>query len=521
MKKIFSARKTGVWMILLSALLTSCSAQPQVEQSVPEVLPVIDTAVLPQETGLEETVEPTQLETVISRVETLSVVLETFEDVEYANLYEAYPLVIQQRPARSTLSPELFEGVTVGGPDDAFICDYEYPADWPQPEGEIILTLSYDIPLRPDVVTIQVGEKLNGIRRVELLSSNSGLGILAFETGQLNNRQKAEDGDCIENIVLPVESDFDVDTIIISFNSMPDVFQLSTVEMVGHVHLYSEIPVFWRVPVPHDSLADSDSRFPGGMATDAWNTVFLANGQNGLQRFDVEGNLMQDYSVPSASYLSDVAIDSRQYIVVTDSVYGWFVLLNQAGLQLVTGGEDFAWNNPKTIAINPLDDQLFLLNTVDQMSQIRVYTNDTAQWVRDISLEATGEFGYKGLAFDKQGYLYTFSVSEGMIIKIDPWNGEQVDALGYDVLGRSSVSDLDIDDQGNFYVLMSTSPENVAVAILDPEGSLIRRLGLLNYDGSNREEGVFLFPVSLAVTSDGQFLFIRENEFLTAYWLEL
>jgi len=508
-------------MMLLSVMLASCNTEPQVEQSVPEVSPVMDTAVLPRETDLEETVEPTPLETVISRVETLPVVLETFEDMEYANLYEANPLVVRQWPARSTLSPELFEGVTVGGPDDAFICDYEYPADWPQPEGEIILTLSYDIPVRPDVVTIQVGEKLDGIRRVELLSSNSGLGILAYQTGQSINRHKAEDGDCIENIVLPVETDFDVDTIIISFNSMPDVFQLSTVEMVGHVHLYSEIPVFWRVPVPHDSLADPESRFPGGMATDAWNTVFLANGNNGLQRFDVEGNLMQDYSVPSESYLSDVAIDSGQYIVVTDSVYGWFVLLNQAGLQLVTGGENFAWNNPKAIAINPLDDQLFLLNTDDQMSQIRVYTNDTAQWVRDISLEATGEFGYKGLAFDKQGYLYTFSVSEGMIIKIDPRNGEQVDALGYDVLGRSSVSDLDIDDQGNFYVLMSTSPENVAVAILDPEGSLIRRLGLLNYDGSNREEGVFLFPVSLAVTSDGQFLFIRENEFLTAYWLEL
>ncbi len=508
-KKIVSSpNNAGRIICLLCLLLASCGTQPVIKQAVIiDEVPTEEPNIAPEPTSIP--VEPTV------------VLLESSSGVLEMNETESDQKIIHQWPTSSLLTPELYEGIAIGAPENDFVCDSEYPADWPEAGGEIILALYYDIPLRPHEVNLLLGEKSGGIRRVELLNSISGLGKLVFESGQPVDRQKSFDGGCIDLVTLPVEADFDVDTILISFDSMAEVFQLDAVELVGHVHLYDYLPVFWRVPVAHDSQTDPDGRYPGGMATNAMNMVFLANGQNGLQRFDVEGNFMQNYSVPDESYLSDVTIDAEQHIAVTDSVYHWFILLDREGVQIIAGGENFSWNNPKAIAINPLNDQICLLNTDDQISQIRVYTYDTAQWVRDIPLEATGEFGYKGLAFDTEGYLYTLSVSEEAIIKIDSDNGEQIDRLGYEALRGSSVSDLDIDGEGNFYVLMSSSPTNSAVAILNSQGVLTRRFGGLSYDGSNWQEGVFLFPISLAVTADGRFLFVRENEYLTAYWLEI
>jgi len=382
--------------------------------------------------------------------------------------------------------------------------------------SEYFLQLTYPYRLSMTEVNVVIGGNPGGRMRVEVLDSSSGLGREIF------NGNADTDGACPGIFTIPVSENLSVDTVILSFSNADQPIQIDAVELVGNLTGFIDLPVFWRIPIPADSLSDADSQYPGGIAVDPLeNTLFLANGRNGLYRYDVEGNLLKTYSVPSEANLRDVAADHFGMLVVTDSVYQWYISMLYDGTQVIAGGEDFAWNYPKAVAISPYDGNVYLLDESEETSRIRVYTSDTGDWVRDIYLEPRGIDGYKGLAFDPNAYLYISDQIEGGLLRIEPMTGAILDTIGYLELSSSSVSDLAIDDHGNFYVLMSTSPDDSAVYVLNPQGTLIRRFGHLNYDGSDWSEGIFQMPVSIAVTGDGRFVFICENGFLTAYrWEE-
>lgn len=267
-------------------------------------------------------------------------------------------------------------------------------------------------------------------------------------------------------------------------------------------------------------MANPNSDFPGGLANDQFGNIYVANGNNGLSRYDIEGNLLQEYVVPDLANIRDVAINQDGQIVFTDMNFKWYVTLDQEGIQVDAGGEDFGWNGPREIAIHPITGYIHLLDETDDYSRIRVYSPDTNRLIRDIPLETNSLQMHKGLAFDPQGYLYTADQLQETILKIDPENGEVIDNLGYEFISKASPSDLAIDQNGLIYILLNASPDNSAVYILNPQGSLIHRLGQLTYDGSNWQEGVFFFPVSISVTPDGRYLTICEVGYLTTYWLE-
>lgn len=379
---------------------------------------------------------------------------------------------------------------------------------------EYSLNLTYPFAVLADEINIVISGNPGGSIRVEVLDSTSGLGDEVF-TGKATTS-----GKCPGIFTIPIEVENAVDTVILTFNNNDQPIQIDAVELVGTLNGFIDQPVFWRIPIPADSLSDPDSQFPGGIAADRLGTLFLANGRNGLYRYDVEGNLLQAYSVPDQSNLTDVAVDRFGTLVVADNVYQWFVTLLFDGTQLNTGGDDFAWNYPKEVAISPYDGNIYLLDETEEVSRIRVYTSDTAEWIRDIYLESRGLDGYKGLAFDADAVLYTIDQYEAVILKLDLVSGDILDAIGYLSLTRTSKQDFALDDAGNIYVLMSTSPDENAVYVLDPQGNLIKRFGKLNYDGSEWGEGTFQFPVGIAVTGDGRFVFICENGFLTAYRFE-
>lgn len=405
------------------------------------------------------------------------------------------------------------------GSPDAEVCGDEFAA-WMNmnPEtspSEYFLQLTYPYKVSMTEVNVVISGNPGGRMRVEALDSTSGLGREIF------NGNVDTDGACPATFSIPVSGNLNIDTVILSFSNADQPMKIDAVELVGNLTGFVDLPVFWRIPIPADSLSDSDSQYPGGIAIDPMeNTLFLANGRNGLYRYDVEGNLLKTYSVPSESNLRDVAADRFGMLVVTDSVYQWYISMLYDGTQVIAGGEDFAWNYPKAVAISPYDGNVYLLDESEETSRIRVYTSDTGDWVRDIYLEPRGIDGYKGLAFDPDAYLYISDQIEGGLLKINPLTGAILETIGYLELAPASVSDLAIDDQANFYVLMSTSADDSAVYVLNPQGALVRRFGHLNYDGSDWSEGTFQLPVSIAVTGDGRFVFICENGFLTAYRLE-
>jgi len=409
--------------------------------------------------------------------------------------------------------------MAIGSPDveecgDSF---HSWHDLFPQEDySEYFLNLKYPYPLNAIEINVAIGGNSEGSMRVEVLNSSSGLGKEVY-----NGDVKAM-GNCPYTFTLPLDGSIPVDTVIITINNQEYPLQIDAVELVGVLEGYTELPVFWRIPIPSDPISDPDHQFPGGIAVDPIDTtLFLANGTKGLYRYDVEGNLLKTYSVPNVSNLTDVAVDRFGSFVVTDNAYKWFITLQFDGFQINAGGEDFAWNYPKEVAISPFDGNIYLLDETEKVSRIRVYTSDTAEWIRDIFLESKGIDGYKGLAFDPNAILYTVDAYESIVQQIDPLSGSVIDELGYQSLaGGTSISDLAIDDSGNIYILMATSPDDSAVYVLDPSGNLIQRFGKLNYDGSEWGEGIFQLPVGIAVSGDGRFVFILENGFLTAYRIE-
>jgi DNA-binding beta-propeller fold protein YncE len=144
-----------------------------------------------------------------------------------------------------------------------------------------------------------------------------------------------------------------------------------------------------------------------------------------------------------------------------------------------------------------------------------------AEFLRDLPLEAGA---YYGIAFDTAGNLYLAEQYSASVLKLDPFNGEVLDTLGVPALVNTTPRDLALDDDGNIYVLVNSSPGDAAVYMLDPRGNLLKRFGRLVYQPpeGERDEAATLFdPISLAVTPDGRFLVIcdatQDITYLTAF----
>ncbi len=424
----------------------------------------------------------------------------------------------RQWPVEALSDFDYFDTEIVLGAPDVELCDDPY-TEWISGQHEEdhaahYVHFTYAYAVRPTQVNLTFRSKPDDDFRIEIMDSSSGLSREIFNGGL-----EAE-GSCPVTTSIPIDTDIAVDTAILTFSGLHSMFKLNAVELVGILPGYSDLPVFWRIEIPADPLAEPDSQFPGGLAVDAMNRLFVANGRNGIQRFDVEGNLMKDFSVPSESNVRDVAVDQAGNIVATDNVYQWFITLNIDGLQENAGGEDFGWNMPTEVAVNPLNGSIYVLDETEERSRIRVYDDVTAKWIKDLPLETAGASAHRGLAFDTQGFLYTINQNEAGIQKIDPDNGEIVKTLGYLDLRSMTPSDLAIDGAGNIYVLVSSNPDGSAVIVLDSQGNLVRRFGRVTYDGTGWGEGTFYFPISIAVTVDGRFVFVCENGYLTAFRLE-
>jgi DNA-binding beta-propeller fold protein YncE len=236
----------------------------------------------------------------------------------------------------------------------------------------------------PSKIVIYFASISTGNIRVELLDSSSGLGSEIFN-GAINTG-----GECPGEMRLSVTSDLNADTVILAFrNSDPTVY-VDAVGLIGSKPNFLDMPVFWRIEIPSDHMADPESDFPGGLATDQFGNIYVANGNNGLSRYDIEGNLLQEYVIPDLANIRDVAIDKNGQIKITDLNYKWYVTLDQEGIQVDAGGEDFGWNGPRELAIHPITGDLYILDETDEYSRIRVYSPETNTLIRDIPLETIG-----------------------------------------------------------------------------------------------------------------------------------
>lgn len=419
--------------------------------------------------------------------------------------------LIRQGAAFSRLDPYWIDDVAAGSyRADFTACGNGYLANLPDEGGEIVLTLTYATPLLPAQLEIYTAGPPDGIRRVELLSSLSGLGRLAYETGAPVRRDPLAEGACAERLVLPVEADFEVDTVFITFDSPAAAAQVGAVELLGSLDLFADAPVAWSVAlpgVPVDVAAGRDGR------------VYVAVEPNGLYAFDEQGRLAHQFSVPSVSRLTSVEVDPAGNLVVTDAVYNWYIVLSPEGEQLAAGGGDAYYR----AAVSPLDGNIYMWKG----GAIDVYAPGAASPIRSLPLD--GARSYLGLAFDPRGRLFTLRDYDwsGVLLELDPLTGEEIDATPLERTEQVEIvtRDLAIDAGGNFCILFSLNAGQVAVHRLDPQGNLAQRFGRLASGAEEHAPGVFLDPRAISVSPDGRFVFIvdgyAESATLTALLLEV
>lgn len=358
-------------------------------------------------------------------------------------------------------------------------------------ENETILTLTYHAPVTPTQVNLvlSAGSPAN-IRRIELQSSISGLGKVIHE-GELS-----AGAECPQTLSIPAQADFTADIVIVTFAPSAAPAQIDAVELVGRLPYFVDLPVFWRIRVPG----------AGGMSVDGSGNLTLAAGKNGLFTYDLEGNQILQIPALPESDLIDVAADSFGNLILADQSKNSFSVISPRGMQLTAGGENFSWDSPRAVAVNPQDGNLYLLDE----TRIQVYTGDTAKHLRDLPIDSSLS---AGLAFDPAGSLYTTSQGEAAVVKLDPQTGEILDTLPLSQSAQveTSPTDLAIDAAGNLYVLFNTSPGNLAIYMLDPRGNLLKQFGRLVYSPEGSVPGHFFDPRAIAVTPDGRFLFVCET----------
>jgi len=400
----------------------------------------------------------------------------------------------------------------VGQPDSK-ICGNTSTAwkdlDPDKTSAEYFLELTYRTPVIPTLVHIYQSGSPGNIIRVELISSSSGLSRPIYTAGP------APSNPCLQTLTLPVQAETTFDRIIITQQASASPTLIDAVELVGTIPGWVNLPILWRIPIPSGDVLGRTS-IPGGMAADDQANLYLADGRHGLFLYDAQGSLLKRFDIPTAANLSDIALDSSGSLVVSDTASQGFIILDQYGTQVINGGQEFSTGSPGALALNPQNGSIYLLDQGEEQSRIQVYRSQTANLQRHLPLEAEN---YHGLAVDPTGKLFSATKNQPLIQKIDPLTGEILDSLGYQELPGSAPQDLALDSQGNIYVLLDSSLDDSAVYTFDRQGILTRRIGQLVVDPQDSQPGYFFQPSSIAVTADGQRLFLSEPGYLTAYLL--
>lgn len=420
-------------------------------------------------------------------------------------------LLLRQGAFWGYLDPYMADEVAVGDYDaKAPSCGNGWLATLPKESGETILTLEYLTPVLPEQLIIYAAGAQTGIRRIEMLNSQSGLGV-ELDLGYLaSGSTPLHEGACDTRINIPAHSEFEVDQIIMAFEDNTFAASIAAVELYGRLAAFTEPSVYWRVPLPGT---------PADIAMGPNGLVYVATQGNGLYGYDVEGNLLKKFDIPEHADILKLAVDPFGNLALTDAAYRWFVVLSPEGVQQTAGGDGLYTG----IAVNPQTGNIYLMDN----NTIEVYTSDTAESVDQFRLDDTHV--YTSMTFNSQGNFYLLRDFnwDAAIITADPLTGEEQDAfpLEQSHIVETVANDLVTDEDGNIYVLFSMNTGQIAIHQFSQNGVLLQRFGKLTSDVNDWAEGSFLDPRALAVSPDGRFVLVADGyddqAYLTCFLMEI
>ncbi len=410
------------------------------------------------------------------------------------------------------------------GKPDTLACG-DFPSAWSPADADGIewLELTYDVPTVPTLINIIQTRNPSQIVKVELIDYLDGY-------YEIYSAQPYAFAECPHTLSIPV---LDVGYQIRGLRITVDQAVLGVgraaidaVEVIGAVERFfvpeptTAANVLWQVGSTSDALTDlSFTTFGGIDATDT--AVYVADAYNGVYVFDLEGNYQGQLAQGEIGYVVDVKVGPTGNVYLAEAGFRQVVMFNAEGDLLGafggfgTGDGEFSGDSPAALAVG-LDGGVYALDIGDAGTRVQMFTAE-GEFIRSFPIEA--ELSAKAMDVGPDGTLFLIG-SDGYILELTPDDGRVIQRLGQEALGDAFPQMFSVDDAGNFYVVTWTPPGAVK---LDAQGQLLETIGVetVNDGVTGWPAGEFLFPVGIAVTGDGRYLFIGDGfgefVFLTVY----
>lgn len=413
--------------------------------------------------------------------------------------------------------------VQATGKPDTFTCG-DYASAWTASETNGIewLELSYDSPTVPTLINIIQTYNPSQIVKVELID------FLA-DYHEIYTAQPYARTECPYTLSIPVEVDYQISGVRITVDHSVlglGRTQIDAVEVIGSVELIfipedtTSAEVFWRVGSTSPELAELSFTTLGGMDATA-TAVYIADAYTGAYIFDLEGNYQGQLSQGEIGYVVDVKVGPGGDVYMAEIGFRQIVYFNADGDLLGafggfgTGDGEFSGDSPAALAVG-LDGSVYALDIGDAGTRVQVFTAE-GEFLRSFSIEE--ELSAKAMDVGPDGTLFLTGAG-GYVLELTPDDGRVIQRLGQEALEDAFPQMLSVDDAGNFYVVTWSPPGAVK---LDVQGQLLETIGMeaVNDGVTGWPEGEFMFPVGIAVTGDGRYVFIGDGmgefAFLTAY----
>ncbi|HOU16150.1 MAG TPA: NHL repeat-containing protein [Anaerolineae bacterium] len=409
------------------------------------------------------------------------------------------------------------------GKPDTLVCG-DAPSAWSPAEADGVawLELSFDVPTVPTLINIIQTNNPSQIVKVELIDFTA-------EYHEIYTARPYAASQCPYTLSIPVEVDYQIGGLRITVNHSvlkAGRAAIDAVEVIGSVERpvipadTTTAEVLWRVGSTSPELAELSFTMLGGMdATDS--AVYVADAYNGAYIFDLEGSYQGQLAQGEIGYVADVKVGPDGAVYLAELGFRQIVHFNAEGDLLGafggygTGDGEFSGESPAALAVD-LDGNIYALDVGEVGTRVQVFSAE-GEFLRNFPVET--ELSVKAMDIGPDGTLFLTGAG-GYILELAPDDGRVIRRLGMEALADSFPQMLSLDAAGNFYVVTWSPPGAVK---LDAQGQWLERIGVeATNDGvTGWPAGEFLFPVGIAVTGDGRYLFIGDGigefAFLTAY----
>jgi len=271
--------------------------------------------------------------------------------------------------------------------------------------------------------------------------------------------------------------------------------------------------VRWRIEAAGDGADGLAFTEVNGLDT-AEALLLVADAYGGVYGFDTEGALVLLASPGEIGYVVDVKAGPGGRFYMADSALHQVTMFDaDGGLLGAFGGlgsgpGEFGGDSPRALAVSSSGEVFVLDPNVnaagDAVVRVQVFDPDGV-FVRSLPIDPSWDVRAMAVGPDETLLLVS---PEGFVAELEPEEGRLIQRLGLGTLTTAYPVGLAVDAAGNLYV---TTQVPAAVAVLGPAGELV---GWMGEEGLRTEEGwdagTFLFPSAVAVTPDGETVFVAD-----------